>query len=72
MRDEAPQRGGRSDVGWSLAVLAGVILLIILSWGVGGNGRGWGESNRMAHMAPPMPGISDNGPATRKWSPINR
>jgi len=68
MPDKAPQRPYQSGVGWGFGVLAAVIVLIVLSWGFGSNGRGWGESDRMAHMMPPAAGSSD-GPATRAWRP---
>ena len=71
MPEEAPRQGDRSAVGWGLAVLAGVILIILLGWGFGGNGHGWGR-NEMAHMMPPAAGVPATGPATRNWTPGNR
>ena len=67
MPDEVPQRRETSSVGWGFAVLAAVIVIIMIGWGVGGNGGGWGRSE-MAHMTPPA-GNSDDGPATRSWIP---
>jgi hypothetical protein len=43
---------------------AAVILMIIVSWGWSGQGRGWGRNNQLAHMMPPAVS-STNGPATR-------
>jgi len=69
MPEQGPPRRYGDGVAWGFAVLGGVIALIILGWGFGGNGRGWGENNELAHMMPPASGYSTDGPATRAWSP---
>jgi hypothetical protein len=56
-----------SGTGWGIGVLVGVVLLMLLSYGLGNNAR-WGERDRIAHMMPPM-ASSDDGPATRTWRP---
>ena len=56
-----------SGTGWGFGVLAAVVLLILLSYGFGNNGR-WGESGGIAHMMPPV-ASSNDGPATRAWRP---
>jgi len=38
----------------------------MVGWALSNNGRGWGESDRMAHIAPPSANSAD-GPATRAW-----
>jgi hypothetical protein len=62
--EDPPSRQYGSDIGWGCAVLAAVILMIIVSWSWGGQGRGWGRDNQLAHMMPPAVGAT-NGPATR-------
>jgi len=59
-----------SGVSWGFGVLAGVIAIILLSWGFGGNGHGWGH-DQMAHMMPAGSGPA-SGPASRAWSPPPR
>jgi hypothetical protein len=66
MPDEVPPRQDDMSVGWGIAILAAVIVVIIAGLGWGGQGRGWGRSSEMAHMAPPAVSSSD-GPATRAW-----
>ena len=67
MPNDPLQPRSNESISWAFAVLAGLLLLIALGWGAGGNGHGWG--NEMAHMAPPLPGPSADGPASRQWSP---
>jgi hypothetical protein len=67
MTDDPLQRRSGESIGWAFAVLAGLLLLIALGWGAGSNGRGWGD--QMAHMPPPLPEPSMDGPASRRWSP---
>ena len=64
MPDDLPSQQRENGIGWSFGILAAVILMIIISWGFGGHGRGWGRDNQLAHMMPPAVS-SDNGPATR-------
>jgi hypothetical protein len=64
MPDDLPPRQFATGIGWGFAVLAAVVLTIIVSWSWGGQGRGWGRNNRLAHMMPPAVS-SMNGPATR-------
>jgi hypothetical protein len=68
MPEEVPPRRSDMSVAWSFAVFAAVILLIIVGWGFGGRGGGWGRGNEMAHMLPPAVS-SENSPATRAWAP---
>jgi hypothetical protein len=60
-----------SGVGWGIAVLSAVSMLILLAWGFGGHGHGWGRSGQLAHMMPPAVN-SENGPATRTGVPPKR
>jgi hypothetical protein len=73
MPDEVPPpRYDTGSIGWSIAVLAAIIGIIVLARGWGGHGRGWGGDNQLAHMMPPTPAGSNDGPATRAWSPPPR
>jgi hypothetical protein len=63
--EEKPQRINTSGTGWGFGVLAAVVLLILLSYGFGNNGR-WGGRDGIAHMLPPV-ASSNDGPATRAW-----
>jgi hypothetical protein len=65
--EEDLQRINTSGTGWGFGVLAAVILLILLSYGFGNNGR-WGTDGGIAHMMPPV-ASSNDGPATRAWRP---
>jgi hypothetical protein len=65
--DENRERINTSGTGWAFGVLAGVVLLILLSYGFGNNGW-WGERDGVAHMLPPV-ASSNDGPATRTWRP---
>jgi hypothetical protein len=67
MTDDPLQRRSGESISWAFAVLAGLLLLIALGWGAGSTGHGWG--NHMAHMQPPLPEPSMDGPASRRWSP---
>lgn len=64
MPNDLPARGDGSGLGWGFAVLAAILLMILISWGTSGQGRGWGRDNRLAHMMPPAMSAT-NGPATR-------
>jgi hypothetical protein len=70
--EEVFPRPAAGGVVWGFAVLAAVIIMVIIGWGLGGgNGRGWGRSDQLAHMMPTAAGPTD-GPATRAWkSPSN-
>jgi hypothetical protein len=65
--DKNPERANPSGIGWGFGILAAIVVLILLSYGLGNNAR-WGENNRIAHMMPPASSSSD-GPATRAWKP---
>ena len=68
--EDMPPRQFGSDMGWGFAVLAAVIVMVIVAWGWSGQGRGWGRTNEVAHMMPPVT-AGMNGPATRAWIPPN-
>lgn len=74
MPSDPPRQSG-AGIGWGVAVLAAVIMMIIIGWEWGGNqGHGWGRSNQLAHMMPLAVGPT-NGPATRSGTaspPANR
>ncbi len=63
--EQQPSPGG---LRWGFGVLAAVIVLIAIGWALSNNGRGWGESEHMAHMMPPGANAID-GPASRAWKP---
>jgi hypothetical protein len=65
--EEDLERINTSGTGWGFGVLAAVVLLILLSYGFGNNGR-WGSGGGIAHMMPPV-ASSNDGPATRAWRP---
>jgi hypothetical protein len=65
--EENPGHINTSGSGWAFGVLAAVVLLILLSYGLGNNER-WGVDGGLAHMMPPV-ASSNDGPATRAWRP---
>jgi hypothetical protein len=67
--DDTPRPPDIEDVRWGLAVLAAIIAIILVGWGWGSNGHGWGHDGEIAHMMPPTAGSSADGPATRAWFP---
>ena len=66
MRSSYRKQPSPTGLGWGFGVLAAVIVLIMVGWALSNNGCGWGESDRIAHIAPPSANSAD-GPATRAW-----
>ncbi len=64
MSDDVHSRQYAASVGWSFGILAAILVVILIAWGWGSPGRGWGRGNQLAHMMPPAVSPAD-GPATR-------
>ena len=68
MPEDVPPSQPDSVSAWSFGIFAVIVAVIILGWAWGGGqGRGWGRSDRLAHLPPPTSN-SAAGPATKAWN----